>query len=224
MIEAVIVCEGQTEESFVKNVLHPNLAPRGVFVQPRLITTSRHSQGGGLTRGRVLRSLQNILRERQGVYVTTFFDLYGLVPNFPGKAGSDSKADPLERAAVIETGLHKDIIEKTDCLPDRFFPHIQPHEFEALLFSDTKIFVEVEPEWRKFSDKLLEISTEASSPEHINDGPQTHPSARLNILVPRFRKTAHGWRLVEKIGLECIRAECRHFGQWLTRLENLPPL
>ena len=224
MVEVVIVCEGQTEESFVKNVLQPNLSPRGIFVQPRLIATSRHSQGGALTRERVLRSLQNVMRERQNIYVTTFFDLYGLVSDFPGRAGSDSIEDPLQRASAIESGLHSEIIEKTGYLPDRFFPHIQPHEFEALLFSDTRMFFEIEPEWRKFSDKLMEIRTRASSPEHINDGQHTHPSARLKILVPRFRKTAHGWTLVEKIGLECIRAKCRHFNQWLTHLENLPPL
>ena len=40
MTEVIVVCEGQTEEAFVRRVLYPGLSPRNVFVQPRLIATS----------------------------------------------------------------------------------------------------------------------------------------------------------------------------------------
>ena len=39
---------------------------------------------------RVLLFLRNTLRERNDTHVTTFFDLYGLAPDFPGVAGSDA--------------------------------------------------------------------------------------------------------------------------------------
>ena len=65
----------------------------------------------------------------------------------------------------------------------------------------------------------------AISPEHINDGINTHPSARLaKILKPSYDKPFHGSAVAQRIGLERIRAECRHFDAWLTRIERLSPL
>jgi hypothetical protein len=52
----------------------------------------------------------------------------------------------------------------------------------------------------------------------------THPSALLRGLRPRYEKVLHGVALIERIGLDRIRAECMHFGAWLSRLEALPPL
>ena len=85
--------------------------------------------------------------------------------------------------------------------PDRFLPHIQPYEFEALLFSDTSHFAREQPEWEQRSEELAAARREAASPEHINDGPDTHPSARLERLCrlpqgsPRYGpcKSASGW-------------------------------
>lgn len=62
-----------------------------------------------------------------------------------------------------------------------------------------------------------------ASPEHINDGPSTHPSARL-ARVPRYRKVRDGTAMARRIGLDRIRSECAHFSEWLTRLETLPVL
>ena len=46
MIEVIVVCEGQTEETFVNRILGPSLWSRNIFLQPRLIRTSRYSKGG----------------------------------------------------------------------------------------------------------------------------------------------------------------------------------
>ena len=75
MREVVVVCKGQTEEVFVNEILAPVLGEGNVFLSPRLISTSRHSQGGALNAQRVLRFLRNTLRERRNTYVTTLFDL-----------------------------------------------------------------------------------------------------------------------------------------------------
>ncbi len=72
MIEVVVVGEGQTEETFIRDVLAPRMAGQSVFLRPRLIGTSMHGRGGALSRDRVLRYLRNTLRERANVYVTTF--------------------------------------------------------------------------------------------------------------------------------------------------------
>src|ERR1041384_1857485 len=106
MINLIIVGEGQTEETFIRDVIAPYMASRDVMVQPRLIPTSKHgTKGGALKRERVLTYLRNTLRERADTYVTTFFDLYGLPTDFPGRASSSGIADPITRAQAIENEL-----------------------------------------------------------------------------------------------------------------------
>lgn len=219
-IHIVVVCEGQTEETFVNRILVPHLRDKGVFVRPTLVD----SQGGNLKGQRVLRYLRNTLRNRQDIYVTTFFDLYALPPDFPGLVEAVSHHDPLGWAKKIELGFHQKVVKETKCRPERFFPHIQPYEFEALLFSDTAQFAKAVPEWKAFSDQLKADRLSASTPEHINDGPETHPSARLKQLRPRYNKVRHGMAVSGRIGIDRIRRECKHFDAWLTHMENLPPL
>ncbi len=225
MIEVIVVGEGPTEEVFVRDVLGPSLALREIFVQPRLIPASPRGRGGALSRDRVLRYLRNTLRERRDVYVTTFFDLYGLKADFPGQAEAAGVVDPIARADAIEAGFGETVVQEAKCRPERFLPHIQPYEFEALLFTDAKRFPEVEPEWKAFVADLQAARRPAPSPEHINDGQDTHPSARLRkLLRPRYEKVLHGSAVAARIGLELMRAECAHFGRWLSRIEGLAPL
>ena len=126
MTEVIVVCEGQSEEAFVNDVLDQALSAHGVCVQPRLVATSRHSSGGALTGHRVLNYLRKTLRERQDTDVTTFFDLYGLPSDFPGQAVADSPADPVERAKQIEDGFHGAVVREVGCRPDRFSPTFSP--------------------------------------------------------------------------------------------------
>lgn len=224
MIEVIVVCEGQTEERFVTDFVAPALWPHDTSVQPRLIATSRTAKGGALLRDRVIRYLRNTLRERGDTYVTTFFDLYGLKPNFPGVSDSSGVTDPLERARQIESALGAEAMAAAGCREGRFFGHIQPYEFEAVLFSDVHAFSAVESGWQPFVRNLEEVSAEVESPEHINDGPDTHPSARLRILRPKFEKVLYGARIAQRIGLSKMRSECKHFDAWVSRLESLEPL
>lgn len=222
----VVVCEGQTEEAFVNRTLTPALAARHVLLEPRLVRTSRRSAGGALNRERVLRFLRNTLRQRTDVYVTTFFDLYGLSADFPGRSQGAALVDPHERAAAVETEFHATVVRVVECRPDRFLPHIQPYEFESLLFSDPGRFAAVEPAWQPFVGALEEARRAVRTPEHVNEGQNTHPSARLaRLLRPRYDKVRHGAAVSAEIGVDRIRAECRHFDRWLTRLEALrdPP-
>ncbi len=212
MREVVVVGEGQTEETFVRDFLGPALANGNLFVCPRLIHTSPRSRGGALTPQRVLGFLRNTLRERKDTYVTTFFDLYGLHPDFPGVSRAARQPDPLKRATAVEAGFHETVIQEAGCRSDRFLPHIQPYEFEALLFSDTGRFAETEPAWGEFVGELEHARRSVQSPEHINDGRDTHPSARLKRLSgPRYGKVRHGIAVSRRIGLSQIRAEVPPF-------------
>jgi hypothetical protein len=224
LIEVIVVGEGQAEESFVRDVLAERLAHQEIFLTARLVRTSPVSRGGGLSWDRVRRFLRNTLRERTTTYVTTFFDLYGLDTDFPGAAEARRIADPLARAAYLEQCLHEAIVAEAGCRAERFVPHIQPHEFEALVFTDVEALAEVETRWQALLEPCRQARTAARSPEHINDSVETHPSARLRVLRPSYEKVLHGVAVIERIGLARIRSECAHFDAWLKRLEALQPL
>jgi hypothetical protein len=225
MTAVVVVGEGKTEQTFVRDVLAPALAPRQIFLETQLIGTSKISRGGALTPQRVLNHLRNVLRQRRNAYVTTFFDLYRLDADFPGRRDAARMTDPIARAQAIEGGLAQIVVAAAECLPHRFVPHIQPYEFEALLFSDLSRLPEIQPEWAQYVPILSAGCRGAETPEHINDGQDTHPSARLeNRLRPRYRKPLHGAALAARIGLDHIRARCVHFSGWLSRIEALQPL
>ena len=90
--------------------------------------------------------------------------MYGLPADFPGAAGS--RRDPLRRATAIEETLHKEVVQIAECRSERFLPHIQPHEFEALLFSNTSQLVRERPEWARWAEELAAVRKGAASPEH----------------------------------------------------------
>jgi hypothetical protein len=225
VIDVIVVGEGQTEEMFVREALAPQLIDRDINLQCRLIDTSQSGKGGSLAPDRVLKFLRNTLRERGDTYVTTFFDLYGLRAGIPGVDAARAEIDPLSQCRVIESAIAEAAIQSSGSRADRFFAHIQPYEFEALLFSDVSTFGIIQADWRRYVNDLQIARDRVETPEHINDGPTTHPSVRLTALLqPKYIKTLHGSRIAISIGLTRIREQCRHFDRWLTRIESLKPL
>src|SRR5689334_1123177 len=140
MIRLHVVVEGQTEETFVRDVLAPELGLHSVFAVAHQITTRR--QRGRLHRGGFVRYAhlrEDIVRwirqdRHPDARFTTMIDLYKVPSDFPGFEESRSKSDPLERAVFLEERFGSDVGAW------RFLPYLQVHEFEALLFSDPKAF------------------------------------------------------------------------------------
>jgi hypothetical protein len=220
MVKLIVVGEGQTEETFVRDVLAPALGANRIYASARLINTSREQRGGALSLERVRKFIGNTLRQRNDTYVTTLIDLYGLDTTFRGVTNSKGQA-PAARATRIEQLLHEDVIAFAQCRPERFVPHVQPHEFESLLFSDIATLCDVEPGWQEQSAPLLAARAAVGDPEWINDSPQTAPSKRLAQLRPRYRKVRHGPVAAGRIGLDRIRQQCPHFRQWYDRIVAL---
>ncbi|WP_321879902.1 DUF4276 family protein [Paraburkholderia bannensis] len=224
MVHLVILGEGQTEEVFVRDVLAPELGARGIFVRAQVVKTSKSGRGGALNLERVRTNLRDILRQRDDTYVSTMFDLYALGPTFPGFAHTRNLAAE-QRAAHIEHQLCDDIVTRAGCRRERFIAHVQPHEFEALLFTDVQQICTAHPDWSRYEHDLARVRNEHATPEHINDSPTTAPSKRLmNLLKPSYKKTMHGPVIAKRIGLTAIRAACPHFGQWFDKLTALQPL
>ena len=223
MKRVCVVCEGQTEEIFVRDVLAPSLHSAGLNLLPEMVEHSPGRKGGALVYDRVKRHIRNTLRQSSAPIVTTLIDLYRLDVAFPGFGAAAGKIDLRTRLQTLTDALHADIVTYAECRPERFIPYIQPYEFEALLFSDIDTLVAFETSWQHAKAKLGAARAAAKSPEHINDGPTTKPAARLesDLRNPSFRKTLHGPRIAQRIGLPRIEAECAFFAGWLSKLREV---
>lgn len=223
MKRVCVVCEGQTEETFVREVLAPALLPLDLLLIGETIETSVGHKGGALNYDRVRTHLRNRLRQNSAPTVTTFFDLYRLDRRFPGFENAKLQGSLNARLSVLIDALHADVIELAQCQPQRFIPFIQPHEFEALLFSDVAATLSIEQGWSHLGSTLSAARAEAESPEHINDGPDTKPAARLEKALrnPSYRKARHGPIAAKAIGLNRIESECQFFAAWVARLRTL---
>lgn len=118
-----IICEGQTEETFVNEVLGPHLARYDVFPYASLVGKPGH-KGGHVTTGRMVGDIKLRLLGDPQAWCTTFFDFYGLDSEFVGKDEASSKPSYDDKAWLIEAALRKHVLAATDeNVIRRFFPY-----------------------------------------------------------------------------------------------------
>ncbi|MNX71856.1 hypothetical protein D3C86_1031850 [compost metagenome] len=216
------IVEGQTEETFVRDVLSHHLAFSGKYVVARCVESSRSHgrifRGGLLDFPRTLRDINRWLAEDTAAYVTTMFDFFRLPTDFPGMAKISNIQDPYVKVSILEQELAAAVNNP------RFIPYIQLHEFETLLFSDVNIIDLVMSEFSTARSQITSLNAIANSyrnPELINSSPQGAPSKRLGALYPGYNKVVFGFHISDLIGLPSIRGSCQHFSNWVTCLEAL---
>ncbi|MBW8034298.1 MAG: DUF4276 family protein [Planctomycetes bacterium] len=223
--EIIIVVEGQTEQTFVRDVLAPEMATKDIFLQAALIGKPGQ-KGGDIRFDRAKGDIGNFLKQRPDTYISTMFDYFRIESTWPGKEevlrilGGGTSLASTDKAEKMEDATFAKIKE---LFPDynidkRFIPYIEMHEFEALLFSDASILagqIGVRP------SVIEAILNECGEPEEVNDGPETAPSKRLFSLCDSYRKVAMGKAISEDIGIRAIREKCPHFNEWLNKLEDL---
>lgn len=217
MKRVLILVEGQTEEKFVNEVLAPHLArfdkwPEATCLCTKRVQGRRAYRGGIGTYLQVKRDIQRLLQSNPD-QVTTLIDYYGLPSDFPGYHAAQSKMRSVERVQCIEETFAADIGDA------RFIPNLAVHEFEAFLFSNPEMIADVLID-ASLGPKFIRIAEGFSSPEDIDDSPETAPSKRIVALCPGYEKPLHGPIIAQKIGLPTIRARCSHFNEWLKRLEG----
>jgi hypothetical protein len=220
------VVEGQTEETYVNRVLVHHLANVGVWADARAVETGRRRgvvfRGGLREYGKLRSDLVRWMKQddHPQVFFTTMIDLSGLaalIDAFPGWEEASRIRDPYGKAERLEAAWGRDIGHT------RFVPYLQVHEFEALLLASPR-HLEIQFVGRDHAIQELEaMAAQFDSPEHINDGQETCPSKRIAAKLPEYEglKASAGPIVAEKIGLEFLRSRCRHFNEWLSRLENL---
>jgi uncharacterized protein DUF4276 len=218
-INVNVIVEGQTEKTFVKYVLAPEMAYNGIFLHPKVIGKPGH-KGGNVRFERAKVDIGIFLKERSDTYISTMFDYFRLESSWPGNINIPGSATAIEKVEAIEAATLERIKElfPNHNVDRRFIPYIEMHEFEALLFSDVSILAN---KINVDESKIKGILDEFQEPEEINDGPDTAPSKRLISLYSGYRKVAMGKTISEAIGIQQIRDKCSHFNEWLTKLEHL---
>ena len=199
-----VFCEGQTEETFTNIVLAPHFdAMFRATAYPLLLPTRKGAHDrrhkGGWNNYRIARYFMTGIMEqhhRAGVWFTT----------------------PREKAIDLEKAMGRDV---TSDRLWRFTPHLQLHEFEALLLADVEMFVIEFPD-RARAIARLKAEIHGLAPEDVNGGRETHPSMRITRHIPEYQglKPSAGPILASRIGLPRLRQTCPHFADWLSELER----
>ena len=208
-----IVVEGQSEQEFVKSTLSPYLNGKGIFsVSPILIKTSKHGRGGHVNATHLANTINGLLKETQDtqIIVTTFIDLFRIPTNMPGYDNAQLLSNSIAQVEYLEGCLAEAIGDR------RFYPYIQRHEFEALVFSSNigfeKYFTEDQ------ASRTEVIVNGFNNPEDINSSPESSPSKRILAIVPDYDKVLFGNLLALEIGIDVIFSRCPRFAMWVSEL------
>lgn len=227
MSRLLIHVEGETEETFVNEVLGPHLYSRGYLrVSARLMGNARQrDRRGGIRSWSVVKEdIVTHLKEDPQCLASSMVDYYALPQTgeraWPGRREAGRLPFP-QKGSTVQDALLADIRNAMgkDFDARRFLPYVMMHEFEALLFSDCDRFAQGigRPD---LAQRFQEIRNAFETPEEIDDSPTTAPSKRVQTLVPGYEKPLMGTLAILEIGLEAIRAQCPHFRSWLERLET----
>ncbi len=217
MKRLVVIAEGETEESFVNNILIPYFNSLGIYNYIQCFKT-KHSNGGLSKYSYIKQDIIKIIYETD-VVVTTLLDFYRLPSDFPGYR--QNNALPHDRWVEIIEGQIKEDIERTqEQRFDNFIPYIQLHEFEALIFSSIAgidaLFEKSEVKYRDFQA----VIDSYPNPENINNGPDSAPSVRLKQLIPGYDKVVYGVGIISEIGMETVLSRCPRFNGWIKKLKD----
>ena len=215
-ITVKVVVEGQTEQKFIKDILAPYMGIKGIFMTASL-APKPGQKGRDIKFQRVKKDIVDYLTQSNVNVVSTFVDYYR-VKEWPGKNSILPNSAPEQIAETMNTAAKTEICQEYDCLnpTQRFIPFIAVHEFETLLFSDTKALADGLGVAQTTIDADI---SRFSTPEHINNSPLTAPSKRLERWYPQYGKTTTGIAIAKTIPVDTMRAKCPLFNQWLSAIE-----
>lgn len=217
MRKVYIYCEGQTEESFINEVLSPYFGEFGIRTIPVVAVTkrtkSRQYCGGVSNYEKVRTELRLLCSLHPQDSVTTMFDYYAMPRNTPDIENAEPNI--FRRVRQIEAAVTQDI----GC--QNCFFYLMLHEFEALLYSEPRAFRIIADD--TVVKAIRNIRRGVPTPEHINNSPETAPSKRLLKLIPRYAKVKNGTILSKRIGMPRLMHECEHFCDWIEAIKRFQP-
>ena len=213
MKRLVIIAEGETEESFVNNILCPFFCSKGIYNSIQCFKT-KHSHGGMSKYSYIKKDILNTIYEKD-VVVSMMIDFYRLPSDFPGFNDLKVTQTHKEQANLLETRIKKDLEDSQNQLFDNFIPYIQLHEFEALVFASISgidsLFERSEMDY----NGLMNVIQQYPNPEDINNHPDTAPSVRLKKLISGYNKVLHGIDIINTVGMAELLEKCPRFKTWI---------
>lgn len=229
IIRATVICEGQSEDAFVKRILSPYIlsaTDNRVLLQPRIVVTlmdrrkGKKYTGGLVSFSKAWGDISKTIRE--GLPVATMFDFFQLPGSFPGYSDINAFHNDREKAEYLEKCLYQKVMHDFPSYPKGYFiPYLQLHEFETLFFCDLTRLKDgyLSQGEQKAIDHLIK-SVKGIAPEDINNGPDTAPSKRLLNTVA-YHKGENASDILEKIGIEKMISMCPHFCAFVNALKGL---
>jgi len=219
LVEVIVLVEGPTESRFVKQILAPYMAEKGIYLTPVVLDKPGES-GGDVKFVRAKNDIERHLKQRPNTFVTLLVDYYGIRNDWPGYAESKQQTLHTQKSEVMNQKTAKEVERLfSELSPNRrFIPYVSMHETEALYFSDPACLAEKLGVNQSRVDAIL---SECGEPEQINNHYETKPSKRLEELSSRFKKTTTGISIATEIGIPKMRKACPLFNNWVTTLEQL---
>lgn len=220
-----VICEGQTEAKFVMEILWPQFDYSDYIFVPEILLTKNDIRKGKMYKGGIstfkkaensIRKALNSAKGKKDMFVTTMFDFYGLPQDTPGMDECKKLSDAYKKVELIEDSIKVGFYDAPS-----FLPYIQLHEFETLLFADLDILKETYFDNPADFDELYTCVTEFNNIELINGGTETAPSKRLKKCIPHYDKTVLGIAALKKVRFDTMREKCRHFDDWVHKIESL---
>lgn len=215
LVNIAISVEGQTEESFVKQILAPYFMQKNIFIEPIIVKTKKlanHSfKGGTISFDKAMSEITKLLTRKYDI-VTTFYDYYGLHKDF---IPENSLKDSYEIIGLIESHMSSHINNK------KFIPYIQLHEFESFLFieSDTTVNNLINCNKSILEQIINKALQQANNnPELVNNSPETAPSKRILKGFSSYQKIIDGTNICRDLGIQKICEHCPHFNEWISTI------
>lgn len=214
-VNIAISVEGQTEESFIKQILMPYLLTKNIYVEPIIVKTKKmanHSfKGGTISFDKAIKDISRLITAKYDL-VTTFYDYYGLHEDFIPKHNLTNSYDIVK---LIEEKM------STHINNEKFIPYIQLHEFETFLFVESDTTINNLMDCRKniveqVINKALQQAN--NNPELVNNSPATAPSKRILKAYSSYQKITDGTNVCRDLGIQKIREHCQHFDSWITTI------
>jgi len=208
-----IVAEGQTEQEFVNSMLAPYFRNFEIYdVKPILIRTSKSGRGGLVNYQHLENTINGLLKTSASTdfIVTTFVDFFRIPDTMPEYVASMTELTKTRKVESLEQAMSCKISDR------RFFPYIQLHEFEALLFSSNDGFEYYFKEEHFIATKS--IVDKFDNPEKINSSPQGAPSKRILSINEGYDKVTEGNLIALEVGIKAILDKCPRFKAWVENL------
>lgn len=218
-----VICEGQTEANFVKRVLSPYFLSKQIYFSAPIVVTKTDLKNGKMFKGGMssFEKAKNMLQKylpltkKENVFVTTMFDYYHIPTDTPGYTNVDKKTDVYDKVLFLEQEIQNTYKEYSL----KFFPYLQLHEFETLIFTNID---KLEEKYFEYDINPLRMClNEIKNPELINNSEDTAPSKRIMQCIPSYDKVQMGVEVLAETDFSHIRNSCRHFDEWIKKIENV---